>query len=96
MSQPGETDGYCLEEHVKAIDEHTQESVVDMVVIANDILYQDTLDRYHEKGSYPILVKEKEHDYQVVEKELLKFDDGLIRHDSSKVKKAFEEILKEE
>lgn len=96
MSQPGETDGLCLEEHVDAIIKHAGESAVDVVVMPNDVLYQDTLERYYKKGSAPIFEREKEHSYKIVKKELLRFDDGLIRHDSIKVKEVFEEIMREE
>lgn len=96
MSQPGETDGLCLEEHVDAIIKHAGESAVDVVVMPNDVLYQDTLERYYKKGSAPIFEREKEHSYKIVKRELLRFDDGLIRHDSIKVKEVFEEIMREE
>lgn len=96
MSQPGETDEYCLEEHVEAINEHAGGNIIDMVVTRNDVLYEDTLERYREKGSAPILMKEQQHSYEILERELLKFDDGYIRHDSMKVKEAFEYILNKE
>lgn len=96
MSQPGETDEYSLEEHVEAIHQHAQANIVDMVVTYNDVLYEKTLQRYLEKGSTAINSHEQNHEYKIIKKELLKFDDKLIRHDSMKVKQAFEEILKEE
>lgn len=96
MTQPGETDGLSLEEHVEAITRHAGECAVDVVVTHNDILYEATLQRYQEKSSYPVLITEDTHRYKIIKKDLLKFDDGLIRHDSMKVKQAFEEIMNEE
>ena len=96
MSQPGETDHYSLEEHVEAINFHAEGTIVDMVVVHDDILYEDTLQRYYAKGSSPVNIQEENHAYKIIKKELLKFDDGFIRHDSLKVKKAFEYILKGE
>lgn len=96
MSQPGETDGYTLEDHVNAILKHSNEKAIDIVIASDDVLSQTTLKRYEEKGSYPVLIKEKEHNFCLKKKELLKFDDGFIRHDSLKLKQAFEDILNEE
>lgn len=96
MSQPGETDGYSLEDHVDAIEKHSNEKAIDMVVCANDILYDKTLEKYRVKGSYPILIENQKHHYKIIKKELLTFDDGFIRHDSMKLKEAFLDILNEE
>ncbi len=96
MSQPGETDGYTLEDHVEAIVKHASEKALDVVVAHNDVLYEDTLKRYYEKGSNPVFIAQEHHAYRVVQKELLKFDDGYIRHDSIKLKEAFEQLMNEE
>ena len=96
MSQPGETDGYTLEDHVDAIIKHASNRAIDLVVAYNDVLFEDTLQRYYQKGSMPILIANQKHDYQLIKKELLKFDDGFIRHDSLKLKEAFEDIMNEE
>lgn len=96
MSQPGETDGYTLEDHVNAILKHSNEKAIDIVVASNDVLSQATLKRYEEKGSIPVVIKDETHSYQLEKKELLKFDDGFIRHDSLKLKEAFEDIMNKE
>lgn len=96
MSQPGETDGYALEDHVNAILKHSNEKAIDIVVASNDVLSQETLKCYEEKGSIPVTIKEDTHAYQLEQKELLKFDDGFIRHDSLKLKEAFEDLMNKE
>ncbi len=96
MSQPGETDHYSLEDHVQAINEHASANIVDTVVVFNDILHKKTLDRYLEKQSKPIKITEKEHEYEIIERELLTFNAGFIHHDSTKLKNVFIEILEKE
>ena len=96
MSQPGETDDYSLEDHVQAILKHSNEKAVDIVVVNNDVISEEILNRYQEKGSYPVKIKKQEHYYRIVEAELLKFDDGFIRHDSRKIKDVFYQIMQEE
>ncbi|MDF9825217.1 putative cofD-like protein [Breznakia sp. PF5-3] len=93
MSQPGETDHFTLEDHVTAIEKHSYKGIIDVVVTHNNILYSEVLENYRKEDSYPIWIADKEHAYKLVKKDLLKFDDDLIRHDSEKVKSAFEELL---
>lgn len=96
MTQPGETDGYSLEDHVNAIEKHSFENIIDTVVFNNDEFYDKTLQRYFARGSVPVYIREKEHPYRIIETELLSFEDKLIRHDSDKLKNIFEQILNEE
>lgn len=93
MSQPGETDNFTMEDHVEAIENHSFKGMIDTVVTHNNILYDEVLEKYKQEKSFPIWIGQKEHDYDLVKSDLLKFDDGLIRHDSGKIKEAFEEIL---
>lgn len=97
MTQPGETDHYSVEDHVSAILQHSEnEKAVDMVVTRSDELYEKTLVRYLAQDATPVLVREKEHPYRILQREILSFEGGLIRHDSIKLKTVFEEILNEE
>ena len=45
-------------------------------------------------GSKPVVLREKRHPYLVLQRDLMNMDDGLIRHDSQKVKAVVEEILR--
>lgn len=56
MTQPGETLGYTLADHVRAIHQHTARKVIDCVVINNEPLAPDVLRRYKSKGSEPVVV----------------------------------------
>ena len=54
MTQPGETDDYYLEDHVKAIEDHLHGSV-DVVIYANDLLPPEVLERYIRERAFPVL-----------------------------------------
>lgn len=92
MTQPGETDGYTMEDHVKAFFEHG--SRVDVVVYANNIIPQGVIQKYLLESSIPVVITQKEHPYKIEKYDLLDFDDDLIRHNSMKIQKCFEAILK--
>ena len=91
MTQPGETDNYTMEDHVSAFLHHGSE--VDMVVMADDVIPDSILKRYHEEGSIEVIMHEDEHDYEVLHCSLLDFSKDLVRHDSEKIKKSLELIL---
>lgn len=92
MTQPGETDGYTMEDHVNAFFEHG--SRVDLVVYANNIIPQGVIQKYLLESSIPVVITQKEHPYEIEKYDLLDFDDDLIRHNSMKIQKCFETILK--
>jgi uncharacterized cofD-like protein len=91
MTQPGETDGYCVEDHVKALKRHG--APVDAVMVSKDTIPASILQRYEQEGSTQVTLKEKEHAYEIIEEELLSFENDLIRHDSAKVEKAVQDIV---
>lgn len=51
MTQPGETDGYALEDHVQAILDHTHAQAVDVAVVPNNTIAPTILEKYHEMGA---------------------------------------------
>lgn len=91
MTQPGETDGYSMEDHVAAFKHHG--STLDMVVMAEEMIPDHILKRYHEEGSIEVVMKESCHDYEILKCPLLDFSKELVRHDSEKIKKSLELIL---
>lgn len=94
MTQPGETDNYTLEEHVHAICEHTFPHAVDIVVTHDNTIHTDVLDHYMREGSKEVRAVLKEHSYELMKRDILKFEDGLIRHDSNKIRDVVDEILR--
>ena len=94
MSQPGETDGYSVEDHIRAIEKHAYKGCTDLVIVNHSYIPLSILDRYKKEGSEPVKLKEETHSYRIMERNLIKFDElGRIRHDSQAVKKVIEEIL---
>ena len=93
MTQPGETDRYSLEDHVKALTDHG--APVDAVVFANDKIPESILERYYAEGSTPVTIRQKEHDYRIIETGLLDFHKQLIRHNATKISKTVSDLLKQ-
>ncbi|MPM48647.1 Gluconeogenesis factor [bioreactor metagenome] len=92
MTQRGETDDYRLEDHVEAIEKHLQGSL-DLVIFANDELPDYILQRYVLEQAYPVHRALQNHPYLIEEKQLLSFNNNLIRHDSNRIRDIFGELL---
>lgn len=91
MTQPGETDGYNVEDHVEALKKHG--GVVDAVVVPADALPKDILQRYLDEGSTPVNVMGMDHDYEIIRVPLLSFEDNYIRHSTKGIQEAVEQLL---
>lgn len=93
MTQPGETDGYCLEEHVAALRSHGVP--VDAVITSTEIIPEDVLVSYYRQGSTPVYIRDGQHDYEIIRRSLLIFKDGLIRHDPKQIQAVISDLVKE-
>jgi len=60
MTQPGETDGYSVADHVRAIYAHTQDGLFDWVVLNRKPVTPSALHRYRAKGAEPVGKSQKE------------------------------------
>ena len=93
MTQPGETDGYSVEDHVEALIKHG--TPIDEVVVASDTLPKESIEAYAHQGSTAVTIRDKEHAYVIRKEPLLRFDGHLIRHDPEKIKAVVERLLGE-
>lgn len=94
MSQSGETEGYSMEDHVRAIESHVHDTI-DTVYVCNDVIPEPILERYAQEHSEPIRVCEQDHPYTVKYRPFLEFNNGLIRHNAKRIREAFLEELEE-
>ena len=56
MTQPGETDGYSLADHVRVIYAHTRCKIIDWVVASNQPISPEVARRYSKLGAEPVRV----------------------------------------
>ena len=88
MTQPGETDGMMGEAHLRAIEEHIGEGVVNVVLANSRPNSPARLAHYAETGSVPVALEREALErsgVEVVEADLLAEGDDLIRHDPAKL-----------
>jgi len=88
MTQPGETDGYSVSEHIKGIFDHTGAKVFNYCLVNNKSAPHEALRRYIEDGAGPINEDEekvRELGVEMISAPTTINDSDLVRHDSSKL-----------
>lgn len=96
MTQPGETDGYTVSDHVKAIDKHAGGKIIDAVVLNTQPIPFSYAQRYKRDGAEGVVVDEealKNIGVLLIGDHLLYFDDELLRHDPLKVSQQLVSLL---
>ncbi len=99
MTQPGETDGYTVADHIEAIYRHInkdpEQSLIDYVVVNNISPKKQQLERYEADNQFPVEVdyaRIKKLGVQVFPTNLLQRGD-LVRHNHRKLAKAIMQIF---
>lgn len=98
MTQPCETDGYTLSDHIKAIEKHSKKGLIDYCVVNTAPIPNEMRERYLLDGAELVKV-----DSEIVEKmgiEIITGDfksvnNNLVRHDSNKLAKKIIELVSE-
>ncbi len=88
MTQPGETDGYMVSDHIKAIFKHVGHGTVDYVIANDGDIDEELKQKYMNEKSTLVKLDEKVLDklnVKVVKSNLVKVRKDLIRHDSEKL-----------
>lgn len=87
MTQPGETQGYSVADHIKAIYEHTKGRIFDWVVVSRVPLSKSVRHRYELQGAKPVSTSLRElHEMGLgcIAADLL-HQDGVVRHDPERL-----------
>jgi uncharacterized cofD-like protein len=87
MTQPGETAGYALADHLRAIQKHVPRRVIDWVVANRQPVSPDVARRYRTKGAEPVavdLAALQKLGFRVILDDLLE-EHGVIRHNSRRL-----------
>ena len=89
MTQPGETDGFGVSDHVNALEHYLGKNEIDVVLANNTPISEKMAEKYaYEEQKDPVridyenIIKRK---YELIEDDLVTTQDGTIKHDSLKV-----------
>ncbi len=89
MTQPGETDNFGVSDHVNTLEKYIGKDRINAVIVSNNILPKELLEKYSTKEQKDQVVIDYENikkgNYEVIESDLLTTSDGTIKHDSLKL-----------
>ena len=87
MTQPGETSGYALADHLRAIQKHVPRRVIDWVVANRQPVSPEVARRYRTQGAEPVAIDLPELQklgFRVILDDLLE-EHGVIRHNARRL-----------
>ncbi len=101
MTQPGETDGFGVLDHVQAILNHSRDDLLDYVIANIEEVPQETLNNYITDGSTPVILSDQDREkltnmgIALIEDKLIDVKSNYIRHDNDHVSKLLMRIANE-
>ena len=87
MTQPGETDKYKVSDHIKKLNEYLGKRKVDVVIANNGKIEPNIINKYStlEQKDPVILDKQNLKDIEIISDNLVKVEEGTLRHDTLKL-----------
>lgn len=100
MTEPGETDGYKLLDHVEAILDHSRDGILDYVIANTEEVPLVSLDKYIDDGSIPVKIGRDDEkilaqkDIILIANSLIDVRKNYIRHDNIKLSQLLVHLAK--
>ncbi|WP_069648937.1 gluconeogenesis factor YvcK family protein [Caloranaerobacter ferrireducens] len=101
MTQPGETDGYNVLDHVNAIFKHSKDGLINYVIANKEEIPNKTLLKYYKDGAKPVVIDEEQEQklkakgISVIKDNLVDIKKNYIRHDALRVSKILIDLILE-
>ena len=99
MTQPGETHGYGIKDHVDGILKHCPKIKLDYVIANNGIVQMDAYNKYQEEGAQLVIPKNEDRKYlqkkgiRLIEENFIEVKKNYIRHDAIKVSRVIIDLV---
>jgi len=88
MTQPGETDNFTIANHLKVLRKYGGKDIVDCVISNSGDISRELKEKYFKDNCILVAKAEKEvkdMGIEVVEENILKVENGIIKHDSERL-----------
>ena len=89
MTQPGETDGFGVSDHVDSLEKYIGKDEIDVVIASNTEISKEMAAKYaDEEQKEPVRIDHEKLDkrpIEVIEDDLVTLADGTIKHNSLKL-----------
>lgn len=96
MTQPGETDGYRVSEHISAIEDHAYEGIVDYCIVNTQVIPAILEEKYDKDTSKPVKIDENTlttKGIKLIKGDFVAIENNLIRHNADKLSKVIINLI---
>ena len=99
FTQPGETDGFALTDHIKVLNRHLGKRKIDVVIANDGIIPKKYIEKYHrDEEKEPVIIDSKnlsKFNFKLIKSDFVNVENGSLKHDTIKLSlKVFEELIK--
>lgn len=98
MTQPGETDGYSVFEHIKAIEDHTYGGIIDYCIVNTAEIPEELKKRYLDDGAETVKVDTERINkagIKIIGGDFVSVKNNLIRHNSRRLAEVIIDLVAE-
>lgn len=95
MTQPGETDGYSLSDHIHAIEKHCGEGIVDFIIANNGEIPEKYYEKY-KKDNQDMVEIDRDRisaNIEIIADNLIYIKDGMLRHNTQKLSNLIMDLI---
>lgn len=87
MTQPGETDGYKLSNHINTIIEHCGDKLFDFVIANDGVIPKEYYEKYKKDGQDMVEIDGENipDNIQIITEDLIQIKNGLLRHNTKRL-----------
>ena len=99
FTQPGETDGFALTDHIKVLNRHLGKRKIDVVIANDGIIPKKYIEKYHrDEEKEPVIIDSKnlsKFNFKLIKSDFVNVENDSLKHDTIKLSlKIFEELIK--
>jgi uncharacterized cofD-like protein len=98
MTQPSETEGYSVSDHISALEDHSYKGIVDCCIVNNASIPADLREKYQNDGAEQVLIdrdKISDTGIRLIEGDYVTIKNNYVRHDSNKLAETVIELVAE-
>ncbi|MEG0772745.1 gluconeogenesis factor YvcK family protein [Clostridium sp.] len=88
MTQQGESDGYSVQDHIRAIHNHCGAPIIDYAIVNSQSISEELTERYLEEGASAVVLEDDKTDdlnIEYIKSNIVKIKNGYVRHDENKL-----------
>lgn len=99
MTQAGETFDFTASDHIQALYSHMNCAFINTIIVNNETIPAQVQERYREEMAQPVIFDiDRLHELglEIIQSDIVSFNDGIIRHDTKVVAELLYSLLIEE